>query len=92
MSRRRSYYEEDNEIPTSTGLEEMVPETTHGVVCNAPAVNMRVLPSGGAPIVKCLDQTTRVEILDKTSVYWKIKTADGNIGYIYSYFCKEVPD
>lgn len=89
MSRRRSYYSETQNEPASTGLEETVPETAHGIICNAPAVNMRLLPSGGSEVIKCLDQTTRVEILDRTDTYWRIKTTEGLIGYVHSYFCKE---
>lgn len=94
----KTRYEEINKkyeretAPVPAEKESNGPHTINGKLWNAKKVRIRKAPSMQAAELTVLDNGTIVELLSTTdhSMFYKVKTDSGLIGYVHKEFCKIV--
>lgn len=93
MGKKKIQAKESETKPTSTGLEETVPETAHGRgrIQSIRQVNVMVKPWSSSLRAGVAQYGDPVAILSKDGIYWRIRTLDGTEGYVHSQFIEEVP-
>lgn len=95
MSKRYLSWEDPKEekIKEATASAEDTkpePETEHGVVTNAPFVNLREAPSERASVLELVPRDWVVDILESRNGFYKIRTRNGIVGWIVKSFIQKV--